>query len=115
MSFNNAELERIDATLGAFLRREQPPVEVRTQLDYAYTISGRSVQLHEVRPRYNDATKKMINPFARATHAKARDVWRVYWLRADLKWHSYEPDPIVATLGDFLALVKEDKYSCFYG
>ncbi len=57
----------------------------------------------------------MIRPFAKATYFTNREIWRVYWLRADLKWHAYEPTPVVATLEKFLALVSEDKHECFHG
>ena len=115
MSFSKAEIELIEGTLTAFLRTERPPVEVRPQLDYAYIITEKSVELHEVRPRFDDVTQKMIRPFARATYSKTRDTWRVYWVRADLKWHPYHPEPIVSSLDDFLALVKEDEHACFHG
>jgi hypothetical protein len=32
-----------------------------------------------------------------------------------LKWHSYEPVSEVSTIEKFLAVVKEDEYSCFFG
>ena len=40
---------------------------------------------------------------------------RSFWQRADLKWHGYEPRPEVARLEQFLALVEEDEYACFFG
>jgi uncharacterized protein Usg len=46
---------------------------------------------------------------------KAQDVWRVFWQRADLKWHRYDPAPEVPSLEDFLQLVQEDKHACFFG
>jgi len=115
MSFSDSQIENIEATLDAYLRKERPPANVLSQLDYAYTISDKSVELHEVRPRWDDASQKMIRPFAKAAYFKSRDIWRVYWLRADLKWHAYEPTPVVATLEKFLALVSEDKHECFHG
>jgi hypothetical protein len=42
-------------------------------------------------------------------------VWRVFWKRADLKWHSYEPVPEVSAVEDFLAVVQKDEYACFFG
>ena len=115
MAFKSPDLEQIEAILTAYLHEVRPPIHVRPRLDYAYTISGNSVLLQEVRPQYDDATRIMVRPFARATYVKARDVWRVYWLRADLKWHSYLPSPIVSTLPGFLKLVQQDAHGCFYG
>jgi hypothetical protein len=41
--------------------------------------------------------------------------WRVFWMRQDMKWHSYQPTPDVATVDEFVALVNEDRNSCFFG
>ncbi|MGH8716972.1 MAG: DUF3024 domain-containing protein [Burkholderiales bacterium] len=32
-----------------------------------------------------------LHPVAKATYVKAQDVWKVFWQRADLKWHRYDP------------------------
>ena len=37
------------------------------------------------------------------------------WMRADLKWHRYEPCPTVPTIEDFIAAIDEDSYGCFFG
>ncbi len=115
MSFQKAEMERIEVTLEAFLQREQPPAHIRPQLDYAYVISGQSIELHEVRPRWDRPEQKMARPFAKATYARTAGLWRVYWRRADLKWHSYQPTPTVPTLDAFLSLVSLDEHACFHG
>lgn len=57
----------------------------------------------------------MEHAVAKATYVKSRKLWRVYWQRADLKWHRYDPTPQVARIEQFLALVSEDKYACFFG
>ena len=44
-----------------------------------------------------------------------KNIWKVFWQRADLKWHSYEPKPTVKQLTDFLKLVDEDEHHCFKG
>jgi len=52
---------------------------------------------------------------AKATFVRTQAVWRVFWQRADLKWHRYEPEPEVPRLEDFVALVDRDQYGCFFG
>jgi hypothetical protein len=37
------------------------------------------------------------------------------WQRADLKWHSYQPSPEVASVEEFLDVVQHDEYGCFFG
>jgi hypothetical protein len=57
----------------------------------------------------------MESPVAKATHVRTRKTWRVFWMRADLKWHAYPPAPIVDTVDAFLALVERDEHGCFFG
>lgn len=46
---------------------------------------------------------------------KVEAVWKIYWMRADLKWHSYSPAPTVGSIEKFLELVEIDKHACFLG
>jgi hypothetical protein len=32
-----------------------------------------------------------------------------------MKWHTYQPVPDVATIEEFVALVREDRNACFFG
>jgi len=41
--------------------------------------------------------------------------WKIYWQRADLKWHLYEPNKEVKTIKTFIKIVDEDKLGCFWG
>jgi len=52
---------------------------------------------------------------AKTTYVKKTGKWKVYWQRADLKWHSYQPTPEVDNLEEFLALVDRDEHGCFKG
>ena len=54
-------------------------------------------------------------PVAKATYVKSQNKWKIYWHRADMKWHGYEPEPDVDKIEDFLKIVEEDKYACFFG
>jgi hypothetical protein len=46
---------------------------------------------------------------------KTQRLWKVFWRRADLNWHRYDPKPEVASLEEFVALVGADKHACFFG
>ncbi|WP_416183085.1 DUF3024 domain-containing protein [Methylicorpusculum sp.] len=52
---------------------------------------------------------------AKAKFVKTLSLWRVYWQRADLKWHIYQPVETVKSIDDFLTVVKNDEYHCLYG
>jgi len=46
---------------------------------------------------------------------RARKIWKIYWKRADLKWHRYDPHPEAATLAEALHIIDEDACCCFFG
>lgn len=58
---------------------------------------------------------QMESPVAKASYVKTQGIWKIFWQRADLKWHRYEPTPAVETLEEFLAVVEKDEYACFWG
>jgi len=115
MSFSRIELDRIEPALEAFLRKRQPPAHLRSLLSYAYFLSGQSVELLEVRPRWDKPSEKRTSPFAKGTYVRKSDRWKVYWLRGNLRWYSYPAAPEVATIEDFLAVVNADEHHCFFG
>ncbi|WP_293636258.1 DUF3024 domain-containing protein [Polaromonas sp.] len=51
---------------------------------------------------------------AKATFVRTKGIWKVFWMRSDLKWHSYEPKAKVNTLKEFLGAVDRDEHSCFF-
>jgi hypothetical protein len=93
----------------------RPEPEIRNQLDLSYEIIDQSVILNEIRPVWNNPKKILTLGYAKATFVKNKNVWKVFWKRADNKWHSYKPTPIVSELKDFLKLVDHDEYGCFKG
>lgn len=115
MAFHELERERIEKALAAFLAKRRPPVHIRPQLDFGYRLSGQSVELVEIRPQWDNPGKIREHPFAKATYVKTQNVWKVFWQRADLKWHGYEPVPTVPSIEKFLAIVDADEYACFFG
>jgi Protein of unknown function (DUF3024) len=115
MAPSEFEAKRVEKAVQAFLDEHRPPPHIRPKLDFGYRITGQSVELFEIRPRWNKPTEKKEHSFAKATYVKTTGTWKIYWQRADLKWHSYEPTPQVGSVEKFLALVGEDKYACFFG
>ena len=78
-------------------------------------IDGQSIILNEIRPSWSDPTKMMTTGYAKATFVKNKEVWRIYWKRADNEWHLYKPFPVVDELKHFLKLVDDDVNYCFKG
>src|SRR5690606_34351648 len=114
MALSELERKRVERVLAPFMQKRRPPAHIRSELDLGYRISGQSVEIFEVRPHWSDSSQKLEHSVAKATYVRSRSIWRVYWLRADLKWHLYEPAPAVGALEAFLTLVDEDEHSCFF-
>lgn len=102
-------------TMEGFLQRKRPSVEIRPKLDLGYKIEDQSVIIFEIRPQWNKPEIIREEPVAKATFVKAKNNWKVFWMRADLKWHVYSPAPIVKNIGSFVKLVEEDEHHCFWG
>jgi hypothetical protein len=115
MALTDLERRRCERDLAKFMDRRRPPPDIRPKLDIGYRITGHSVEIFEIRPDWQDPTKTMEHPVAKATFVRTKNVWRVFWMRRDLKWHGYEPNLEVHSLEAFLNVVDRDEYSCFFG
>ena len=116
MALTELEMARVRKTVGVFIERRRPPPHLREQVDLGFRVSGQSVEIFEVRQAYGGAAGEKIElPVAKATFVRPARRWRVFWLRQDMKWHSYKPVPDVATIEEFVALVHEDRNACFFG
>lgn len=98
-----------------YIQRIRPPENIREKLDVNYRIENQSIILFEIRPRFQDPDNKIELDYAKATYVKSTNCWKVYWMRANLKWALYDLKPEVSNLKDFTNLVDEDKYHCFKG
>ena len=115
MAFNELEQKRHEKALTAFMAKHRPPPHVRAKLDLGYRFTGLSVELFEIRPKWDQPEVIHESPFAKATFVKTQDIWKVFWHRADMKWHRYDPTPEVKSLEEFLKVVGEDAHACFFG
>jgi hypothetical protein len=115
MAFSEIEKKRCEKAVDAFMEKRRPPVHIRKELDLGYRIKRQSVEIFEIRPFGRDPATIREEPVAKATYMKTQKVWKIYWQRADLKWHRYDPHPEVDSLEEFLAFVDSDEYACFWG
>jgi len=115
MALNDLERKRLEKAADEFVAARRPPAHLRQELDLAYRIAGQSVEIFEIRPAYWDPAQMLENSVAKATYVRRADEWRIYWQRADLKWHRYEPHPTARTIEEVLTVVGEDRYCCFFG
>jgi hypothetical protein len=116
MPLSEFELARVKKALDSFMHARRPPPDIRPKLDLGSRISGQSVEIFESRPAWRGPPhERHESPVAKATYVRSRNVWRVFWQRRDLKWHSYEPASEVRSIEEFVSLVAEDRHACFFG
>lgn len=115
MALNEIEIARVRRVANQFLERRRPSPSVRSQVDLAFRIEGQSVIIFEIRPAWDDPTKTTEPMIAKVTFVRSRSIWKIFWQRADLKWHSYEPLAEVLSVEEFFAEVDADPHACFWG
>jgi len=115
MAISEIEIKHIEKAITAFMEKRRPPIAVRSKLDLGYRISGQSVELFEIRPRFDKPEVILELAFAKATYVRTQNLWKVFWMRSDLKWHPYDPAREVRSIEEFLEVVSQDEHGCFSG
>lgn len=114
MAFSDIELQRIKREVGG-LCEKRSPAHLKNKLRIEYKIEGQSVILYEVRPQWDDPKIFRDHPFAKITFVKSRNIWKLYWRRADLKFHKYDPKKSSSQLSDLVKEIDKDSHGCFFG
>ncbi|VAX28408.1 hypothetical protein MNBD_NITROSPIRAE01-583 [hydrothermal vent metagenome] len=94
MTLSELEIKRHEKAIAKFMLKHRPPAHIRSELDLGSRIENQSVEIFEIRPQWDNPSNKIELPVAKATYVKTQKYWKVYWQRADLKWHLYEPFPM---------------------
>lgn len=116
MAFTPAELTRHLATLEhEFWSQRRPPARVRDKVREGQRIEGHSITLFFIRPHWEESNRMTEEPIAKLTYVRTKNIWRIFWMRADLKWHAYPEHPTARSLAAALRIVHEDRLGCFFG
>jgi hypothetical protein len=95
------ESKNVQKSREKFLEARRVPAHLRNEHDIQNRTENQSVVIFEVRPEWKNPVNKIELPIAKATYVKSQKVWKVYWQRRDLKWHSYPPSPVVKYFKEF--------------
>jgi hypothetical protein len=115
MALSEFEHAQVEAKVAEFINERRPHEELREKVDLAFRIEDSSIVIFEIRPTFGQPAKRIECPVAKTTFVKKTGQWQVFWQRADAKWHQYDPAPEVNTLEEFIDVVDEDEYGCFWG
>lgn len=115
MALSEHEQYRFEKPIKAYVEARRPPPHIRPELDFGYRINNQSIELFELRPAFRRPAEIIEHPIAKATYVKSTKTWKIYWMRADLKWHRYDPKATVSNVEEFIAEIDRDSYGCFFG
>ena len=116
MAFTDLENAEHTATIKKlFWAHRRPPLRIRELMREGQRFDGQAIELFFVRPVFNDPSRQTEESIAKVQFVRSQGVWRIFWKRADLKWHSYPPCPKAKTLAAALRTIAEDANGCFFG
>lgn len=114
MAFSEVELKRIEQTVSVFCSKRSP-AHLRDKLRLAYTVKGHEVVIVEQRPRWDNESEWTESPVAKLKFIRSAEKWRLYWMRADMKWHEYPGLSSSTRLEDLVQEIDADPLACFFG
>ena len=97
-----------------YIENKRPPIEIRNQVDIGYSFENYTLEIHQVRPRFNDKNSYHNIAIAKAKHIKSQGHWKIYWMRSNMKWVGYKPTIEFTSILDVLKEIDEDKHGCFW-
>ena len=109
------DVSDIEKQVREFVESRRPPEQLRSKVDVAYRNKGQSFYIFEIRPRWDQPDIIQEIPVAKATYVKISQIWKLYWIRADSKWHRYDPLPDTPSLQIVLHEIGGDPHGCFWG
>ncbi|MAS92735.1 MAG: hypothetical protein CMO55_06005 [Verrucomicrobiales bacterium] len=116
MAFTEEEVERILEVLeDEFWSKRRPPLHLRNKVREGQRIENQAVELYFERPAFRKPDTWIEESIVKIRYVRKTNRWKLYWMRADLKWHGYVPYPEAESLSEALAVVQENEYGCFFG
>lgn len=116
MAFTDLEIaQHMKVLEDAFWSRRRPPLHLREQMLEGHRFTGQAIELFFVRPAFGCPGKHFEESIAKVQFVRTRKAWRIFWKRADGKWHGYKPCSKASALAAALRVIDEDANCCFFG
>ena len=114
MPFTDIELKYIENNVGKMCKRRSPP-HLHNQLRTVYEVRGLDVVVYEERPAWRNPKELSRTEVAKFKYSRKNGEWKLYWMRSDLKWHSYDMTGPTRRLEELVKEVDEDPDGAFFG
>jgi len=116
MAFTESEItEHMKVIADSFWSRRRPPLHLRNQVREGQRFTDQAIELFIVRPAFERPGEHTEESIAKVQHVRTRQVWRIFWKRADGRWHGYKPCAEAPSLADALRVIDQDANGCFFG
>jgi len=113
MTISEFEIYKVEKVAKEFCSKRNknyPP----DQLVIEYKLEDQTLYLVEVRPRWNDPSKKTEKGVAKLRYIKKEKLWKLYWQRANMNWLLYEKNGTNEQLEPLLEIVWDDNHGFFW-
>jgi len=103
MAFTDLEIAEHGALIEQiFWSKRRPSREIRDQIREGQRFAGQNIEFFFVRPLFNQPDRTVEDSIAKVQFVRGRGSWRIFWKRADGKWHGHRPHPEAASLTEAL-------------
>ena len=114
MAISEFELFKVEKAAKEFCFNKNQNIP-REQLYIDYKMEDQTLFFVEVRPMWNDPSKKTEMLVAKFLYVKKDKLWKLYWPRKNMKWQQYKLGGINQYLEPLFKVVNEDVQGCFWG
>ena len=114
MAFSEIELQYIKQSVGALCQRRSPPRFI-DELRTIHEIERDGVVVYETRVPWDGKGAWTKMGIAMFRYIRSRNMWKLYQMDLDRKWHVYEPAEEQSEIGALVRVVDEDEYGVFFG
>jgi len=78
VTLSEFEAKRCEKLVAQFIERRRPPARLRNEVDLAFRIKGRSVEIFEIRASWTGEGRPIEHPIAKATYNKSNRSWKSF-------------------------------------
>jgi hypothetical protein len=115
MALSEFEIKKYEKAKEAFMAKRRPKPDIRNKLDLDSRLDGRTMELFEIRPQWDNPGVKQEIPIAKATYVSSQKHWKLYWMDSRLKWREYGPDKKATTIEEVFNIIDIDETGAFFG